>query len=89
MLEKVKEFQVYASAVVVLIGAGFYVFQIISSVQTTAAEYKTLKGEFHQYRTEQRLQEFRRQDRRHQLDLRLKKLEVILELLDKRVAPVK
>jgi hypothetical protein len=89
MLEKIKEFQVYASAGLVLIGGAFYIFQILTSVEATAAEYKKLQGQFMEfqrsYQTDRRDQELRR----HRMDLKINRIETILERLDRRVAPAR
>lgn len=87
MLEKIKEFQVYASAGLVLIGGAFYIFQIVTSVQATAMEYKKLQGQFGEFQRSYQAERREQELRRHRMDLKLQRLETILERLDRRVAP--
>jgi len=87
MLEKVKEFQVYASAVVVLIGGAFYVFQLVTSVAATAKEYKQLQSELGEFKRSYAQDQRAVQQRQHVIDLKINTIETILRRIDRRVAP--
>lgn len=86
MMKSIKEYQGYLSAIVALLGGAFYVFSLITSVQTTAAEYKKLQQQFQEKTAEERRYRLESVERRHQLDLRLNRIETLLERMDRQNA---